>query len=411
MIRQVSANYAFRSLFRHTRRTLLSVIGIGVGVGIGLFATAWVRGSARMQIHAVVESGAGHLRIVPQAWLEKREKSLRLSQWEPADDAARSLRGAKVVARRARANALLVFGNRSAGVEMIGVQPEAERDLSRVVQRAEIEGRYLESEDTDKIVIGRRLAERLDVALDDELYVTLSGREGMSSAMFIIVGLVKSGSRDIDTSFCHVTLETLNETTGYNGPGEITVLLENHKRLAAAQKELTRGTPAGNAVITWQDINPGFAANVEGDQAFTKILVAIIMVVVALGIAGAQLTAVLERRRELAILSALGMRGRQVVSLIVLEALVIGFGGGLLATLAGGSGAYYLATHGVNLAAMMGEDFSFGNVLFDPILYGDFGLWLLWYGVIIAEIATVGASFYPAWMAVRIDPADALRTI
>jgi ABC-type lipoprotein release transport system permease subunit len=306
---------------------------------------------------------------------------------------------------------LLVFGNRSAGVEMIGVQPEAERGLSRVVQRAEIEGRYLESEDTNKVVIGRKLAERLDVGLDDELYVTLSGRDGMSSAMFIIVGLVKSGSRDIDTSFCHVTLDTLNETTGYDGPGEITVLLESYKRLAAAQKELTQGTPAGNAVITWQDINPSFAANVEGDQAFTKILVAIIMVVVALGIAGAQLTAVLERRRELAILSALGMKGRQVVGLIVLEALVIGLGGGLVATLAGGSGAYYLATHGVNLAAMMGEDFSFGNVLFDPILYGDFGIWLLWYGLIIAEIATVGASFYPAWMAVRIDPADALRTI
>jgi ABC-type lipoprotein release transport system permease subunit len=223
--------------------------------------------------------------------------------------------------------------------------------------------------------------------------------------------VLKSGSRDIDMSFCHVTLETLNSTTGYEGPAEIAVLLERHEWLDAAQGKLAQSVPAGTVAITWQDINPGFAANVEGDQAFTKILIAIIVLVVALGIAGAQLTAVLERRRELAILSALGMKGRQVVGLIVLEALAIGFGGGLVATLAGGAGAYYLATHGVNLAAMMGEDVSFGDVLFDPVLYGDFGLWLLWYGLIIAEVATVSASFYPAWMAVRIDPADALRTI
>jgi putative ABC transport system permease protein len=411
MIRKVSVRYALRSLFRHTRRTILSVIGIGIGVAMSLFATSWISGAAKMQIQAAVESGTGHLRIVPTGWLKKRENSLRLKNWRDSAKAARSLSDAKVVTMRARSNALLAFGNRTAGTEMVGVEPQTEKQLNRIVQRGKLEGSYLNPDDRGKIVIGQILAERLDVALNDELYVTLLGRDGIRSEMFVIVGLLKTGSSDIDASFCHVTLETLNDTTGYEGPGEITILLNNHEKLEQQQTELVARLPQNCQVITWRDINPSFAAGVESDRAFTKILIAIIVIVVALGIAGAQLTAILERRRELAILSALGMKGRQVISLIVLEASVVGLGGAVVALLLGGMSAYLLATKGVNLAALMGEDFSFGNILFDPMVYGDFGAWLVWYSLAIAESAIIAASLYPAWLAIKTDPADSLRTI
>jgi putative ABC transport system permease protein len=411
MIRKVSVRYALRSLFRHTRRTILSVLGIGVGVAMALFATSWISGAANMQIRAAVESGTGHLRIVPSRWLTKRENSLRLKNWRDAVKAARSLSQAQVVTMRARSNALLAFGNRTAGAEMVGVEPQTEKQLNRIVQRGKLEGSYLNPDDRGKIVIGQILAERLGVALNDELYVTLSGRDGIRSEMFVIVGLLKTGSSDIDASFCHVTLETLNDTTGYEGPGEITILLNNHEKLEQQQTELVARLPQNCKVITWRDINPSFAAGIESDRAFTKILIAIIVIVVALGIAGAQLTAILERRRELAILSALGMKGRQVISLIVLEASVVGLGGAVVALLLGGMSAYLLATKGVNLAALMGEDFSFGNILFDPMVYGDFGAWLVWYSLAIAESAIIAASLYPAWLAIKTDPADSLRTI
>jgi ABC-type lipoprotein release transport system permease subunit len=291
------------------------------------------------------------------------------------------------------------------------VQPEEEAKLNRVVRRAEIEGRYLEPGETNRIVIGQALAERLDVGLDDELYVTLSGADEMCSAMLVIVGVIKTGSREIDASIAHTTLETLNDVTGYDGPGEISILLENYEQIDADRRRLAATVPPGNAVITWKQINPGFAANIEGDRAFMHILIVIIILVVSLGIASAQLTGILERRRELAILSALGMKGRQVLGLIVLEAVMIGLGGAVVALITGGSVAYYLATEGVNLATFMGEELSFGDVLFDPYIYGDFGAWLIWYALGIAEIATVSASLYPAWLAVRVDPADSLRTV
>ena len=80
----VGGRYAARSLFRRVRRTILSVVGVGVGCGIGLFATSWVSGGREMQIRAASESGSGHLRVVPAAWPDLRENSLRLADWRRA---------------------------------------------------------------------------------------------------------------------------------------------------------------------------------------------------------------------------------------------------------------------------------------------------------------------------------------
>ena len=411
MIGTVSVKYALRSLFRHPRRTILSMLGVGVGCGIGIFASSWTGGSHEMQIRAASESGSGHLRIVPGGWVETRENSLRIADWQRAFHEAQSLPGVKAAAARARTNGLLAFGNRTAGVQVVGVDPEAEYESNRIVNKSTLEGRYLRADDSGKVVIGKALANRLDVELDDDLYVTLTGREEIRSDMLRIVGIIGTGSRDLDATICHTTLNDIERTTGYAGPGEISILLEDHKLIDSRRRELIEKLAGTNDVITWKEVNPGLAANAEGDLAFMRGLIGIIVIVVCLGIASAQLTAVIERRREFAILSALGMKGRQVVGLMVLEALVVGLGGAVVALALGGSGAHYLATEGINFAAFIGEDFSIGNVLLDPYLYGSFGIWLLWYALGVSVTATVVASIYPAWLATKVDPADALRTV
>ena len=108
-------------------------------------------------------------------------------------------------------------------------------------------------------------------------------------------------------------------------------------------------------------------------------------------------------------MTALGMQARQVLGLVVVEALAIGLGGATNALALGGSAAHWLATRGFNLQAFMGEDFTFGDVLLDPYIYGDFGFWIVIYALVLSFAATVTASLYPAWIATRLQPADALR--
>jgi len=411
MIGTVSTKYALRGLMRSPRRTALSVIGAGVGCAMGVMAISWVRGGADMQMRAASESGAGHLRVVPRDWPETREYSLRLADRRRSIAEVERLAGVGVAAVRARANGLLAFGNRTSGVEIVGVDPQAEFESNRIVNRSRIEGRYLRPGDSGAVVIGRTLARRLKVEVDDDLYVTLSGREGIQSAMLRIVGVIETGSQDLDAGICHTAIEDVEKITGYAGPGEIAILLQDHRLIDAARKELTDRLAGTNTVITWKEVNFELAANVEGDTAFTKILISIIVIVVSLGIAGAQLTAVLERRREFAVLLALGMKGRQFVALLLLEAVMIGIGGAVVAMLIGGSVAYLLATKGVDITEMMGGEISLAGVLMDPIIYGSFGPWIVTYAFCVSITATVVASIYPAWFAIRTKPADALRAV
>ena len=148
----------------------------------------------------------------------------------------------------------------------------------------------------------------------------------------------------------------------------------------------------------------------DGDIAFMRLLSGIVILVVSLGIASAQLTAVMERRKEFAMLSALGMKSRQVTGMVLVESLIIGLGGAVVALVVGGMCAWYLAYYGINVAFFMGDDLGFADVLLDPVIYGSFGVWLVGYAAAISITATFLASLYPAWKATHVAPADALRT-
>jgi len=164
------------------------------------------------------------------------------------------------------------------------------------------------------------------------------------------------------------------------------------------------------SVVTWEQLMPELASGVKVDETWTRLTVSIIMIVVFLGIASAQLTAVLERRREFAVLSAVGMKGSRLVQIMVYEGLVLGFVGAIVGLAVGVPSAYWIATKGIDFTKMYStDDMSVSNILIDPVFLGDFGWWLVPLAFVLALTATILSSLYPAWYAAKTDPAAALR--
>jgi ABC-type lipoprotein release transport system permease subunit len=264
------AKYAVRTLGRNTRRTLLSVVGIGVGVGITVFMTAFMRGSTEMRVRAIAESGFGHVRIAPADWNRSRDNDLRLVDWEAKLEAARNTEGVKVAAPHARSTALLAFGTRVAGVEMLGVDPVAELATSKL-PHAVSEGRYLEPGDEGVTIVGRTTVERLEVELDDDLLLTVVGRDGeMEYAMLRIVGIISTGSRDMDASICHVALRDVERLTGLVGAGEITLTLDDPFEMDALVRELEAEVSDGDEVLTWLEVVPSMGGDYASDRGFMR---------------------------------------------------------------------------------------------------------------------------------------------
>jgi ABC-type lipoprotein release transport system permease subunit len=404
-----AGTYALRSLRRNARRTALSIVGIGIGCALALFMESLNRGRDELFARMGAYGGAGHVRVVPKGWRERRDPRLRLANSSADVNAVRQLGGVAAVTLRARAQGLVAMGAHVVPVEIVGVDPDTEPGTNRFA-RTVSQGRYLHSSERNAVVIGQAIADRLVAGLDDDILVTAVGRNGdIESLLLRIVGIVRTGSDEIDATICQVALPDVERLTGLTGAGEVTLILEDWERADVVKAALTQAIGGADEVVTWGEISPEFKGHLEQDNAVSRLVSVIILLIVVLGVASAQLAAVLERRREFAVLSALGMRSRMIIAILLQEALAIGMASAALGLLLGLPFVWTLATHGIDLSQYMGASYSFQGVLIEPVIYGDVGVWTAWYVLVVAIVVTVIASLYPAWFASRTNPADALR--
>lgn len=405
----ISERYTARSVRRNLRRTILSVVGIGIGCALALYIDCVNRGKDELYVRTAAESGAGHVRVIPAGWQTSRDPDLRLKNWRRDLAAARSLPGVAVAVPRARAQVLLALGTHVVPVEMTGVDPAVEPRAFRFVRHMS-RGRYLTPGAEGEMVVGKTIADRLGAGPGDDILASTVGSSGdIQGAMFRIAGIVATGSDDIDAGICQVPLPDLEKLTERAGASEVTVLLQDWKRAPNARAMLAARVAKGDEVLTWRALSPEFEGHLKQDTAASHVVTAIIILIVLLGVASAQLAAVLERRREFAVLTALGMKGGRLVRMVLEEAVVLGFVGAAAGILIALPFLWHLATYGLDFRGMMGNNYSFAGLIVEPILYGDLGVWILPEAFLIGLSATILASLYPAWYAARTDPAVALR--
>ncbi len=168
----------------------------------------------------------------------------------------------------------------------------------------------------------------------------------------------------------------------------------------------------GLEVLTWRDLNEMRLTLTESAMGILYLFYGIVMAIVAVVVANTLLMSVFERTREMGILAALGMKGRQIMGMFLMESATLGVLGVLLGVGLGSLGVYYLVTVGISLGDMdMSEiygtgasGFAIGTTLYGTFAWGDTAVLAL---VCLAIILL--ASLYPAWFATRKEPIDALR--
>jgi ABC-type lipoprotein release transport system permease subunit len=226
--------------------------------------------------------------------------------------------------------------------------------------------------------------------------------------MLRIVGVIDTGSRDLDASICHVTLGEMARITGSDEVAELTVKVRDPYQIDAVLARLKKSPAGPNQVLTWEQILPAHGIDAASDRAFMNLFVGIVIIVVVLGVASAQLTAILERRKEFAVLLALGMKATQVIRLVAFEAVALGLFGAAVGLLLGGPLVYYTSTQGIDFGALMEGELAVSGVLFDPVLYTEMGLWIVPRSLWVGMAAALAGVIYPAWYVLRTNPSAAL---
>ena len=185
------------------------------------------------------------------------------------------------------------------------------------------------------------------------------------------------------------------------------MLVVQPEELKAVQRAVQGQLGPETEVVTYRDIAGELLAGTEVDAFFFNVMILVVMLVVLLGVASAQLAGVLERRRQCAVLNAIGMSAFAVARIQLVEALALSTASTLAAFGLAVPVVYYLATTGIDIASVGGQNV--GGVLLEPVLRADMGLWIIPYTLTMTVGATLLASLYPAWFAARLDPVEALR--
>jgi putative ABC transport system permease protein len=406
-----SITLAWRNMWRNWRRTAIALIAIVLGLILLLFFDGLIKGSDQAIFGNAVRLYGGNLQIHAPGFRAKANR-LPLLPLDNADvviQAVRAQPNVTAAAQRIATAGIVSSHGNALPVTIRAIEPTIEAPLSLQAENI-TQGRFLSDEDGDAILIGQALAERLEVGVGDR--VTLLGRsknELMRRHTMTVVGIYDLHTPEVEKATVFIPL--IDGQTLYNLRGQATEVAIFLQQVGTEDSVMSalQGQLPNYEVDSWQTLKPEIRQTMDTKLAFSSFLGIVVLVIAAIGILNLMLMAVFERTREMGVLAALGMKGRQIMSLFLLEGALIGVVGAVIGCGLGALLIGWVGQVGIDLSAYSGlgeVGALLGDRLYPSITPAD----LLSRGLLAIVIAAI-ASLYPAWQASRQEPAQALHHV
>ena len=400
-VRSRSAN-SFVSLI-----SAISTLGIAIAVLVLIVVLSVVNGFERelrerllaMTSHAAIEGVEGHL----DNWQD-------LAEYAGAQDTV------VATAPYLTGQSLLVFGENLSGAELRGVDPADEARVSGIddVMR---EGEFSSLEPGGfNVVLGIELANELGVGIGDKVTINLA--EGMVTPLgveprkkqFTVSGIYRVGMWEFDRRLAFINLDDAQRL--YRRKGSVTgVRLAVNDIFLARDivREVAIGYGQYVMVTDWRRGNENFFRSIQITKSILFVILLLVVAVAAFNIVSTLVMVVKDKQSDIAILRTVGARPSSIVWIFVAQGTLIGAVGTLLGVGTGILVATNLETIVGFVEGVFGIKFLAADVYFISDLPSDVQRSdVIMIGSIAFLLALV-STLYPAWMAARTAPAEALR--
>lgn len=385
----------------------ISILGIAIAVTVLIVVLSVVNGFERelqdrllaMTSHANIEDVDG-----------------RLVDWERLIETALGNPRVRAAAPYVDGQALLMFGEKLSGAELRGVEPARENSVSgvaTVMQQGSLDNLTAGS---FNIVLGIELAKELQLGVGDKVTVTLA--EGMvtpagvvpRTKRFTVSGTYRVGMYEFDRRLAFIHVEDAQRL--YRKRGSVSGV-----RLAVTEifdaptivREVAREHGVLVLVSDWTRRHVNFFRSIQITKSILFVILLLVVAVAAFNIVSTLVMVVKDKQADIAILRTIGASPSSIVRVFITQGSVIGVAGTALGVLFGALLATNLETIVTFFEAVFGMKFLAADVYFISDLPSE----LRWADVVrIASIALVlalASTLYPAWVAARTAPAEALR--
>lgn len=309
--------------------------------------------------------------------------------------------------------ALLAGEVRSRGVVLLGLEPGGHLE-KELVKKYLTAGGPPGAEPLWSAALGAALARALKVEPGDTVYAFAPGTEGLGAAAFEVAGLLDLPESTMEARTAVLTLEAAQELAAPDAASRIVVFLpglktlEQAKRLEDARRALASVAPPGYEVLTWREAEPALAAILDMIRPMMLIYAVLFFVLAGLLVVNTVYLGLVERIREFGVIIALGADRWRIMRLVVLESLLLVSSGAIVGGALGGLAVWRLA-QGFSLPGALAQQ------------YAEFGLPVVMYASItpgqvvqvfaFAVLTAIASALWPAWLAGRLEPVEAMRHV
>jgi ABC-type lipoprotein release transport system permease subunit len=401
---------ALRNLIRRPMQSFLAAGAVAGGLTVILWSANFQDGAWVLMLDDVVRASAGHVVVQAKGYQESKDADLLVVDSGALADKVRAANAEVTVMRRLRLAGMIASPDNSVAVAVNGVEAEAEKAVSRI-SKMMVDGAWLQADKPGEVLIGTKLAKRLQVAVGDKVVIT-AVHEGEIQAMpFRVAGTFKIGNPAMDSFFVLASLSTLQEMVpNLRDPAtQIAIQVKDRNAPPELKGQVRAAVGEGPDVLTCFEALPEIFKMEKLDKMGALFMWAFLGILASIGILNVLLMSLFQRTRELGMLQAMGMRPSGVIQLLMTEGLLLGIAGATLGFAAGLALTYPMVEYGFDYAMMQTATPVSGvalNTLMKSVYSWD--KMFLWTGFHV--LLAVLASLWPGVRAARLEAVECMRS-
>jgi ABC-type lipoprotein release transport system permease subunit len=439
---------AWRSIWRNRRRTIITICSISLGLLIAVFFIAFAEGVYEKMTDDAVRMLGGHVTLEHPEYRDAPAVDMVVSGLDKVREAIEKIPEVERTKAVVLGQGVIKSGLGAVGVAVLGIEPSAEKGSSPMAKRI-VAGAYLEDEDGRKVIVGKQLAKRLKLgkkkeakrisamfepyfqqfgvklngnlteailhhfAVGKKVVITSTNVQGeLTEELLRVKGIFEVGAAEIDGYMIQIPIGTAQKLYGMGSSQatQLGVVVRNPDSQAEVLGKV-KGLAGGKSVdvLPWEEVMPDLATYIEIDGGSNYVFQGIIIFLIMFTIFNTILMSVLERKREFAVVLALGTPPRKLRSQIILETAMIGLLGVVLGLVLGGGVTAATIPGGIDISALYEGGVSVSGFAIEPIIRPKLTWELLaWLGGLVFG-ATMLLGLYPMRKSTKIELADLLR--
>ena len=399
---------SWRNVWRNKLRSFVVIISVVFGLLGGIIIIAMSYGLNEERMNNAVETYLSHIQIHNKSFSEEYNIKHTIDNLEGIENAINNDSRVVSYSKRIILNGMLSNSNGSYGIQVKGVDPIEEVKVTNTYEKI-IEGEYFKSEKENTILVGKKLAERLNLKLKSKVVITFQDENyELTSLLYRVEGIFRSGNSRYDEANVFVKNVSITKNLpNFSGYHEIPILLTDIELRNQVKNDLISKN-SNNLIEGWDDISKDLAYANEMLAAVLYIFMMIILSALSFGIVNTMLMAILERRKEIGMLMSIGMSRFKIFLMISFETMFLSIVALPIGLILSYSIVEYYSVVGIDLSIVEAglENFGVGTRLYFKVPNQEYFI-----VAIMVFVISIISSIFPSVRALKINPVEATKTI